>query len=73
MSPSQQARTGPLAPFLTRTRALGAGMSAVCVIQLERPLCLELYANYKQLGRFTLRDQGKTLAAGIITKLITQI
>jgi len=54
-----------------KPKAIGAGMSAVVIIQLERPLCLELYANYKQLGRFTLRDQGKTLGAGIVTKLIT--
>ena len=28
-----------------------------------------MYSNYKQLGRFTLRDGGNTVAAGIVTEL----
>ncbi|GAB7363407.1 hypothetical protein MBLNU230_g3684t1 [Neophaeotheca triangularis] len=35
-------------------------------------LCVERYEDYPQLGRFTLRDQGQTIAIGKITKLITE-
>ncbi|SMQ49642.1 unnamed protein product [Zymoseptoria tritici ST99CH_1A5] len=34
-------------------------------------LCVEKFEDYPQLGRFTLRDQGQTIAIGKITKLIT--
>ncbi|EED21167.1 translation release factor eRF3, putative [Talaromyces stipitatus ATCC 10500] len=33
-------------------------------------VCVEKYEDYDQLGRFTLRDQGQTIAIGMITKLI---
>ncbi|KAI9650633.1 translation termination factor GTPase eRF3 [Ciborinia camelliae] len=35
-------------------------------------VCVEKFEDYPQLGRFTLRDQGQTIAIGKITKLITQ-
>ncbi|PMD27752.1 hypothetical protein NA56DRAFT_743076 [Hyaloscypha hepaticicola] len=35
-------------------------------------VCVERFEDYPQLGRFTLRDQGQTIAIGKITKLITQ-
>ncbi|EZF28188.1 hypothetical protein H101_08130, partial [Trichophyton interdigitale H6] len=41
---------------------IASGGSAVCV---------EKFEDYNQLGRFTLRDQGQTIAIGMITKLIT--
>ncbi|KAG8532900.1 translation termination factor GTPase eRF3 [Bacidia gigantensis] len=34
-------------------------------------ICVERYEDYAQMGRFTLRDQGQTIAIGKITKLIT--
>jgi len=34
-------------------------------------VCVEKFEDYAQLGRFTLRDQGQTIAIGKITKLIT--
>ncbi|RKF58302.1 Eukaryotic peptide chain release factor GTP-binding subunit [Erysiphe neolycopersici] len=34
-------------------------------------VCVERFEDYQQLGRFTLRDQGQTIAIGKITKLIT--
>lgn len=33
-------------------------------------ICVERFEDYPQLGRFTLRDQGQTIAVGKITKLI---
>lgn len=34
-------------------------------------VCVERFEDYPQLGRFTLRDQGQTIAVGKITKLIS--
>ncbi|KAI1912723.1 translation termination factor GTPase eRF3 [Ophidiomyces ophidiicola] len=34
-------------------------------------VCVERFEDYNQLGRFTLREQGQTIAIGMITKLIT--
>ncbi|KAI1502140.1 P-loop containing nucleoside triphosphate hydrolase protein [Biscogniauxia marginata] len=34
-------------------------------------VCVEKFDDYPQMGRFTLRDQGQTIAIGKITKLIT--
>jgi len=38
----------------------------VCHFTLSKPLCLEKLADFPQLGRFTLRDEGKTVAFGKI-------
>jgi peptide chain release factor subunit 3 len=32
-------------------------------------ICIETYEDYPQMGRFTLRDQGQTIAIGKVTKL----
>ncbi|KAI4598166.1 translation termination factor GTPase eRF3 [Pestalotiopsis sp. 9143b] len=34
-------------------------------------ICIERFEDYPQMGRFTLRDQGQTIAIGKIIKLIT--
>lgn len=39
-------------------------------IQINRPICLELYSNYRELGRFMLRYGGVTIAAGLITEIV---
>ena len=36
----------------------------------SQKVCVEKFTDYPQLGRFTLRDQGQTIAVGKITKLI---
>ncbi|KAI7282853.1 translation elongation factor 1-alpha [Hortaea werneckii] len=36
-------------------------------------VCVERFEDHPQLGRFTLRDQGQTIAIGKITKLITDM
>jgi len=33
---------------------------------LSKPICCEKFDDYAQLGRFTLRDEGKTIAFGKI-------
>ena len=46
------------------------GMKVIALIQTTAPICLERFKDYPQLGRFTLRDEGKTIAIGKVTKLI---
>lgn len=59
-------KTGQLGP---RPRCLTGSMAAIVRIRCEQPICLELYSEFKQLGRFLLRRQGVTIAAGIVTEL----
>jgi len=40
-----------------------------CVIETSQNVCLELFSDIQQLGRFTLRDEGKTIAIGKVTAL----
>merc|ERR1711953_1059806 len=40
-----------------------------CSIQLARPTSMDTFAGVQQLGRFTLRDEGRTIAIGKITEL----
>lgn len=43
--------------------------SAIVEIEVDRPVCLELYSNFKDLGRFMLRSSGTTVAAGLVTEV----
>jgi len=53
-------------------RCISDTVTAVIEISLNRLSCLELYSSYRQLGRFTLRESGKTIAAGLITEFLDQ-
>jgi len=44
-------------------------MSAIVELKINRPICVELYQNYRELGRFMLRYGGSTIAAGIISEV----
>eukprot|EP00010_Vexillifera_abyssalis_P005174 CAMPEP_0201556812 /NCGR_PEP_ID=MMETSP0173_2-20130828/57888_1 /ASSEMBLY_ACC=CAM_ASM_000268 /TAXON_ID=218659 /ORGANISM="Vexillifera sp., Strain DIVA3 564/2" /LENGTH=598 /DNA_ID=CAMNT_0047969319 /DNA_START=21 /DNA_END=1817 /DNA_ORIENTATION=+ len=55
-----------------KPRAIPSKASAIVEITTSRHICLELFTNFKALGRFLLREKGKTIAAGIVTKLIDQ-
>ncbi|EPQ59208.1 hypothetical protein GLOTRDRAFT_35264, partial [Gloeophyllum trabeum ATCC 11539] len=51
------------------------GQKIVALIETAQPVCIERFVDYPQLGRFTLRDEGKrlptyTVAIGKVTKLI---
>lgn len=46
------------------------GMLVSALIETSAPICIEKWDDYKMLGRFTLRDEGKTVAIGKVTKLI---
>ncbi|KAK4249551.1 P-loop containing nucleoside triphosphate hydrolase protein [Corynascus novoguineensis] len=50
------------------------GDSIIAILQVTGgagSVCVERFEDYPQMGRFTLRDQGQTIAIGKITKLIT--
>lgn len=42
---------------------------AIVQLAVEKPICVELFSDVPQLGRFTLRDEGRTIAIGKIIKL----
>lgn len=44
---------------------------AVCIarVAVEKPICVELFDQVPQLGRFTLRDEGKTIAIGKVLRI----
>lgn len=46
------------------------GMKIIAEIEAASPLCIEEFAKLPQLGRFTLRDQGQTIAIGKVTKIL---
>ncbi|KAG6552677.1 hypothetical protein Mapa_005624 [Marchantia paleacea] len=54
-----------------KPRCLTANQSALIEIIPERSMCLEEYSQFKALGRIALRDGGKTLAVGIVTRIIS--
>ncbi|KAF1795844.1 Tr-type G domain, conserved site [Phytophthora cactorum] len=45
------------------------GQSVVCRIEVEQSITIETFASMPQLGRLTLRDEGKTIAIGKVLAL----
>ncbi|MFX0169132.1 MAG: translation elongation factor EF-1 subunit alpha [Candidatus Hodarchaeota archaeon] len=45
------------------------GDSAIVKLRPVQPLCLETYAQMKQLGRFAIRDSGRTVAVGVVREV----
>ena len=52
-----------------KAKYVKSGAMCVCRIQLERAVCMETFADLAAMGRFTLRDEGRTIAIGKVTKL----
>ncbi|KAI8799439.1 P-loop containing nucleoside triphosphate hydrolase protein [Cladochytrium replicatum] len=48
---------------------LKQGDKAVVQLDTSQAVCLEPFKEFEQLGRFTLRDEGKTVAIGKVLKL----
>jgi hypothetical protein len=46
-----------------------SGTVVIVRIEVEKQICAELFDQVPQLGRFTLRDEGRTIAIGKIIKL----
>lgn len=54
----------------SKPRALVKNTAALIELEFTRPLCLELFRDFKELGRFMLRTGGSTIAAGLVTQLL---
>ncbi|OQV20191.1 putative HBS1-like protein [Hypsibius exemplaris] len=52
-------------------RMLTKNTSGEIELTLQRPVCAELYSASRELGRFMLRDSGTTIAAGVITEILS--
>ena len=57
-------KTGQVAEENPQT--LKTGDAAVVQITPKRPLVIEKYKEFPQLGRFAIRDMGQTVAAGVV-------
>ena len=53
------------APF-----ALPKNSAATVDVQIESPICVETFAECKELSRVVLRGEGRTLAAGVIVEIL---
>jgi len=47
-----------------------SGAVITCIIEVEQNICIETFDACPQLGRFTLRDEGKTIGIGKVLKLL---
>jgi len=54
-----------------KPKSIKTGDSALIRLRPLRPLCIETFKEFPELGRFALRDMGMTIAAGVV-KEITQ-
>uniref|UniRef100_A0A8D0B237 HBS1-like protein n=1 Tax=Salvator merianae TaxID=96440 RepID=A0A8D0B237_SALMN len=52
-----------------KPKCLTKGQNALIELQTQRPVALELYKDFKELGRFMLRYGGSTIAAGVVTEI----
>ncbi|XP_007952234.2 HBS1-like protein [Orycteropus afer afer] len=52
-----------------KPKLLTKGQNALVELQTQRPIALELYKDFKELGRFMLRYSGSTIAAGVVTEV----
>jgi elongation factor 1-alpha len=60
-------KTGQVAEENPQT--LKTGDAAVVKITPKRPLVIEKYKEFPQLGRFAVRDMGQTVAAGVVVEV----
>jgi len=56
-------------PTEEKPKTIKTGDSAIVKITPLRPLVLETFKEYPELGRFALRDMGSTVAAGIVREI----
>lgn len=52
-----------------KVKFVKSGAVVVVRILCDKPICVETFEHVPQLGRFTLRDEGKTIAIGKVTRL----
>ena len=51
-------------------RFIKEGMAAIVRMESNEMFCLDTYAEFEQMGRLMLRDEGKTIAIGKVLKVI---
>ncbi|XP_008845828.1 eukaryotic peptide chain release factor GTP-binding subunit ERF3B [Nannospalax galili] len=58
----------------SKTRPRFVKQDQVCIARLRSAgtICLETFKDFPQMGRFTLRDEGKTIAVGKVLKLVPE-
>uniref|UniRef100_A0A667YJ95 G1 to S phase transition 1, like n=1 Tax=Myripristis murdjan TaxID=586833 RepID=A0A667YJ95_9TELE len=58
----------------SKTRPRFVKQDQVCIARLRTAgtICLETFKEFPQMGRFTLRDEGKTIAIGKVLKLVAE-
>lgn len=49
---------------------LKTGDAAIVKITPTKPICIETYKEFPQLGRFAVRDMGQTVAAGVVLSIV---
>merc|ERR1719210_2872982 len=54
----------------TRPRFIKQDQIAIVRFEAHHPICMETFKDHPQLGRFTLRDEGTTIAIGKILKVV---
>ncbi|KAK9844180.1 hypothetical protein WJX81_007181 [Elliptochloris bilobata] len=52
-----------------KAKFVKSGAVVIARIAVEKPICVEQFDVVPQLGRFTLRDEGRTIAIGKVIKL----
>lgn len=57
-------------PTIRRPKFVKSQSVVWCEIEVEQTVCVEPFKDMMPLGRFTLRDEGKTIAIGKVIKLI---
>ncbi|XP_015790526.1 HBS1-like protein isoform X2 [Tetranychus urticae] len=53
-----------------KPRCLPSNTSGIVEIESSRPISIELYQEYKDLGRIMLRSRGTTVAAGLVVQIL---
>ncbi|KAK9748947.1 hypothetical protein RND81_02G092300 [Saponaria officinalis] len=54
-------------PMKKKPLFVKSGAVVICRIQVNNLICVEKFSDFTQLGRFTLRTEGKTVAVGKVT------
>lgn len=53
-----------------KPRCLTKGQTALVEVTPGRGMCLEEASDYRSLGRVALREGGRTIAVGLVTKIL---
>jgi len=60
-------------PSKKKPKFVKTGAVVIARIAVNPPVCIEVFDKFPQLGRFTLRDKGKTIAIGKVISINTTV